>query len=152
MYLHLLTFLERARCKRARARAPVSFLRLRQEKNRLVMPAMHEKLSNTMTKLEAVLDTVTKDLRYKFAVPVPRSRPRRPLPTDRHRSTCTGWDLLTVSGVALSFVVVLSSSRLEGGAGSAVVASASRREKGCLVGRTEMSLRLLAGNYGRCHV
>ena len=77
MYLHLLTFLERARCKRARARAPVSFLRLRQEKNRLVTPVMHEKLSNTMTKLEAVLDTVTKDLRYKFTVPVPRSRPTR---------------------------------------------------------------------------
>ena len=77
MYLHLLTFLERARCKRARARAPVSFLRLRQEKNRLVTPVMHEKLSNTMTKLEAAPDTVTKDLRYKFAVPVPRSRPKR---------------------------------------------------------------------------
>ena len=30
---------------------------------------MHEKLSNTMTKLEAALDTVTKDLRYKFAAP-----------------------------------------------------------------------------------
>ena len=51
---------------------------------------------------------------------LPAGGRRRPLPTDRHRSTCTGWDLLTVSGVALSFVVVLSSSRLEGGAGSAV--------------------------------
>ena len=60
-----------------------------------------------------------------------------------------GMDLLAVSGVALSFVVVLSRSRLEGGAGSAVVASASRREKGCLVGRTEMSLRLLAGKNGQ---
>ena len=38
---------------------------------------MHEKLSNTMTKLEAAPDTVTKDLRYKFTVPVPRSRPTR---------------------------------------------------------------------------
>jgi hypothetical protein len=74
---------------------------------------MHEKLSNTMTKLEAAPETVNKDLQYKFTVPVPWSRPMRP-------ATCTGWDNLTVSGVALSFVVVLSSSRLEGGAGSAV--------------------------------
>jgi len=60
------------------ARAPLlGFLRLRQEKSRRVTPAMHEKLSNTMAKLEAAPDTVTKDLRYKFAVPVPRSRPTR---------------------------------------------------------------------------
>jgi hypothetical protein len=87
---------------------------------------MHEKLGNTMTKLEAAPETVNKDLQYKFTVPVPRSRPTRraaraPAATDGSaRVNVYGMGSLTNSGVALSFVVVLSSSRLESGAGSAV--------------------------------
>ena len=74
------------------ARAPLlGFLRLRQEKSRRVTPAMHEKLSNTMAKLEAAPDTVTKDLRYKFAAPIPRSRPtRRAADAGRYRRIGTG--------------------------------------------------------------
>ena len=80
---------------------------------------MHEKLGNTMTKLEAAPETVNKDLQYKFTVPVPRSRP--PAATDGSAPVNVyGMGSLTNSGVAFELRRGLSSSRPEGGAGSAV--------------------------------